>query len=175
MEKILWFILVPSTTIYLIISFMNLIGISHSDTDIDSDSDTNPNTQFFTFKNLLSFLVGLSWGSLIGLKELNLSETYSVIYGVLMGGLLTLAQMILFYFITKFDQKQEPSLESALNKQGTCYLEVPGENGGIGKVSVSVNGALKVLPASTDFEKISTGSRIKVVSIDNNILKVVRI
>lgn len=178
METILWYIAIPSTLVYLLMAVMTFFGgdlEADIDTDFDSDTDSNSTLQVFTFRNLLSFLVGLSWGSLIGLTEVHLSQPLSILMGIFIGLILTSLQMVLFYFITKFEQKQEPSLETALNKQGTCYLSIPGENKGIGKVNVLVNGSLRTLSASTEGETISTGSRIKVISIDNGLLKVIRI
>lgn len=144
--------------------------------DLDTDLDEGSTIEFFTFKNLLSFLVGLSWGTLIGLNEIGFSNGISLLFGSSLGVVFTLIQMSMFYFIMKLDKKQEPNLDSTLNKEGSCYLTIPANNKGFGKINIMSNGSIKTLNASTDSnDEITTGSRVKVVEVVEDNLKVVKL
>ena len=55
---------------------------------------------------------------------------------------------------------------NAAGLNGTVYLKVPGNNGGIGKVTIDIQGRSMECAAVTDGDEIATGARVKVVSVD---------
>ena len=63
--------------------------------------------------------------------------------------------------------------KSAVGCQGKCYLRIPGERAGEGKVQITIQGAVREYNAVTDGDAIKTGSPIRVVeTIDANTLLV---
>lgn len=61
--------------------------------------------------------------------------------------------------------------KSALGEKGTVYLTIPA--GGTGKIHLIVNGRLREYSAvSRDSEDIKTGSPVRVIQVDGNILVV---
>ena len=61
-------------------------------------------------------------------------------------------------------------LANTIDKTAEVYLTIPENKKGKGKIMISVNGAFHELEAMTEQEKIQSGSVVKVVKIENNIL-----
>jgi membrane protein implicated in regulation of membrane protease activity len=62
---------------------------------------------------------------------------------------------------------------NAIGQEGTVYLAVPGDDRGMGKVHVTVQGRLAEFPAVTSGPALSTGSAVIVIDIrDNDVLEV---
>ena len=173
MEQILWGIAIPVTLVYIAQAIATFVGIdSHdgisADFNGDLDHSDSSSIQLFTIKNAIAFLLGLSWGTLIGLKEVGLSNIFSILLGVGLGLLIVFLQILIFAFFVKLERKQIPSLQDAIGKSGTVYLAIPASNGGRGKVSLTINGTNKTLDAVTsDNSPLPTGSQISVVDVIN--------
>ncbi len=85
----------------------------------------------------------------------------------------------MFFIIIKQVQKLEEDnsfkLENTLNKSAEVYLTIPENKSGKGKIMISINGAFHELEAMTEHtEKISSGSTVKVVKIENNTIIIVQ-
>lgn len=174
MEQFLWVMAIPVTLIYVIQAISSFVGIdSHdgisADFNGDLDHSDSSSIQLFTVKNAIAFLLGLSWGTLIGLKEVGLSNTLSILLGIALGLLIVFIQILIFAFFVKLERKQIPSLQDVIGKSGTVYLAIPASNGGRGKVSLTINGTNKTLDAITsDNTSLPTGSQISVVDVIND-------
>lgn len=174
MEQILWGIAIPVTLIYIAQAIVTFLGVdSHdgisADFNGDLDHSDSSSIQLFTIKNAIAFLLGLSWGTLIGLKEAGLSNILSILLGIGLGLLIVFLQILIFAFFVKLERKQIPSLKDAIGKSGTVYLTIPAYNGGRGKVSLTINGTNKTLDAITsDKAPLPTGSQISVVDVIND-------
>ena len=103
------------------------MGLDGAETDVeidDLDTDTSTGFQPFTFRNLLAMLVGISWGGL-ALLDSGYSEINSILYGFLIGMLFAMLQSTLFYLMYKLQEKNEPSLQSAVDSDATVYQPIP--------------------------------------------------
>jgi hypothetical protein len=178
MEQLLWYIAAPVTVIYLaqiIMTFMGMDGGDGISADFDSDLELEDGEggtlQLFTVKNAIAFLMGLSWGGLIALKELQWTNQWSIIgFGIGIGLLIVSIQLSVFYFMSKLERKQIPSLLPAIGQIGSVYLQIP--NNGKGKVTVNVNGTSKTLDAITNEGTIPTGKQVKVTDLSGDLLVV---
>jgi len=175
-EDVLWYIAVPTTVIFIlqvIMTFMGMDGADGLDADFDGDIETEDGEsgvfQLFTLRNLISFLLGLSWGGLIGYKEIHFSMILSTLFGVVAGIIFVILQTSLFKIMVKLEQKNIPNLDNAIGKVGKIYLPIiPNETG---KVSVEVNGSFKVLDArSNSTYTLKTGLLVKVDSLQGDTL-----
>jgi membrane-bound ClpP family serine protease len=177
MENVLLYIAIFSSVIYamqIIATFMGADPFDGTHADFDSDLSEPGTIQLFTIKNAISFLVGLSWGGLIAMKEIGLQSPLAIIgFGLFTALVIVGINIVLFFFIYKLEQKQVPSLDSALGQIGTVYLTIP--KSGYGKVTVDVNGTSKTLDASSSNGPIYTGSRVSVIKIQGSKLVVEKI
>jgi membrane protein implicated in regulation of membrane protease activity len=174
MENVLLYIAVFSSVIYvmqIIATFMGADPFDGTQADFDSDLSEPGTIQVFTIKNAISFLVGISWGGLIAMKEIGLQSPLAIIgFGLAISLVLVGINIGLFFLISKLERKQVPSLDSALGQIGTVYLTIP--ESGYGKVTVDVNGTSKTLDASSSSGTIFTGSRVSVIKIQGSKLVV---
>jgi hypothetical protein len=67
----------------------------------------------------------------------------------------------------KLSENASFKIEETKNKTAEVYLTIPGNMEGKGKVQISVRGSVRELEAMTKGEKISSGSAVKILSIEN--------
>ena len=106
-ETVLFYIGVFGTAIFLIMTVLTFItdfegGDIDVDTDVDSDveGDDSPTFQFFTLRNLIAVLLGLSWGGL-ALGDSFESELLISVLGLCIGIGIALIQSSLFFLMNK--------------------------------------------------------------------------
>jgi hypothetical protein len=172
--KTFWFIAIPASLIFVVQTIMTFIGADGSDgiaPDFDGDlSGDDAPFQLFSFRNLINFLLGLSW---TGITFYHLIANKAILMGLSL--LVGASFLYLFFLIIKQVQKlaEDNSFQfsNTLHKTGEVYLTIPENKKGKGKVLISVNGSFHELDAMTENDKINSGTMVKVVNIvDNSIL-----
>lgn len=176
--KIFWYIAIPTTLIFAVQAILTFLGVDSSDgleADFDSNLDSGDTTfQLFSLRNLINFLLGFSWTGISFFNTISnpiLLISISVIVGC--------SFVFLFFLIIKQVQKLEEDnsfkLENTLNKTAEVYLSIPENKTGKGKIMISINGSFHELDAMTEHpQKISSGSTVKVVKIENNNIIIVQ-
>jgi len=175
--KIYWYIAIPVSLIFIIQTIMTFVGI---DADLDTDfqvesHDGDSPFQLFSFRNLINFLIGLSWTGIAFYHTIHnhyILVSISVIIGI--------AFVLLFFFIIRQIQRLAEdntfNIKNTLSKTGQVYLSIPAKKEGKGKVQISVNGAVHELPAITEHDKLETGTIVRVTGIlDQHILVVEKV
>lgn len=174
-----WFIAIPVSTVFIIQSILTFIGIDSAD-GIEADFDGNLDQadapfQLFTFRNLINFLLGLSWTG-ISFFQIIPNKTILVLLAIGVG----MAFITLFFMIIKQLQKLAEDntfrLDSTLKKTASVYLRIPGNRQGNGKIQISINGSFRELDAVTNGDTIESGANVIIVNIVNqNLVQVERI
>jgi len=174
--RVLWYIAVPVSTIFIIQTVMTFVGSDSADgieADFDGDLDHgHAPFQLFSFRNLVNFLLGFSWA---GISFYGLINNRSLLIGI---SFVTGVFFIFIFFlvirqIQKLAEDNTFKPESLVNRTGSVYLRIPEHRTGTGKVQVSVNGAFKEVEAITDQEQIASGSAIKIIKIESSNLVLV--
>lgn len=171
--KTFWFIALPASLIFLIQTVMTFVGMDSGDgleADFNSDlSDTAGPTQLFSFRNLINFLLGFSWSGIAfrsSIEQNWLLITLAFIVGT--------AFLLLFFVVIKQVQKLAEDnsfrMDETVNKTAEVYLKIPGEKGGKGKVLISIRGSMRELDAITAGSLIETGSIVRVLQVDGDLL-----
>lgn len=178
--KILWCIAIASSLIFIIETVLTFIG---ADVEMDMDTDFDmpdggfegdPSMNLYTFRNLVNFLLGMSWTAIL-LQEQIASKALLMIIAFAVGALLVFAVMMLFKGLSKMQQSGNIDVyRSAVGCSGRVYLTVPAERKGAGKVQININNAIREYDALTDSEDdLKTGTSIKVTEVlDTNTLLV---
>ncbi len=178
--KILWCIAIASSLIFIIETVLTFIG---ADVEMDMDTDFDmpdggfegdPSMNLYTFRNLVNFLLGMSWTAIL-LQEQIASKALLMIIAFAVGALLVFAVMMLFKGLSKIQQSGNIDVyRSAVGCSGRVYLTVPAERKGAGKVQININNAVREYDALTDSEDdLKTGTSIKVTEVlDTNTLLV---
>ncbi|MGM9785872.1 MAG: hypothetical protein ACI3ZS_03460 [Candidatus Cryptobacteroides sp.] len=169
--KILWGIAIATSLIFIIETVLTFIGIDHEtdfdmDTSVDGSFDSEPSMNLYTFRNLVNFLLGMSWTAIL-LKEQIASTALLMLIAVFVGALLVAAVMYLFKWLSKMQQSGNIDVyKSAVGCIGKVYLTIPESRKGAGKVQITINESVREYDALTDSEnELKTGSSIKVVEV----------
>jgi hypothetical protein len=137
------------------------------ETDVDAslaDGDVI-SFQFLSLKNIVGFFTMFGWSGL-GFYHADLAVWLVIALSVMCGFLMMVAMATLFYFMSKLAEDGTLKMNNAIGHSGEVYLTIPAKRGGIGKVQLTVQGALQTLDAMTDdTEPISTSSMIEVVDV----------
>jgi membrane protein implicated in regulation of membrane protease activity len=178
--KILWCIAIASSLIFIIETVLTFIG-ADVEMDMDTDFDVpdggfegDPSMNLYTFRNLVNFLLGMSWTAIL-LQEQVASKALLMIIAFAVGALLVFAVMMLFKGLSKMQQSGNIDVyKSAIGCNGKVYLTVPAERKGTGKVQININNSVREYDALTDSEDdLKTGTSIKVTEVlDTNTLLV---
>ena len=180
--KVLWGVTLTASLIFIIQTIMTFLG-ADADSDFDMDVDTSMDgsdlsnidsgANLYTFRNFVNFFLGFGWTAII-LQPSVKSTAVLVIISVLVG--IALVALVMYMFKWLYSMQQSGNInvyKSAVGCQGKCYLRIPGERGGEGKVQITIQGAVREYNAVTDGDEIKTGTSVKVLeAIDGNTLLV---
>ena len=181
--KLLWSVTLTATLIFVIQTVMTFLGADADGTDFDMDVDTSMDgsdlsnieggSNLYTFRNLVNFFLGFGWSAIL-LQPSVKSTALLILVSVLVGVALVVAVMYLFKWLSSMQQSGNINVyKSAVGCQGKCYLRIPAERGGEGKVQITIQGAVREYNAVTDGDEIKTGASVKVLeAVDGNTLLV---
>ena len=181
--KLLWGVTLTATLIFIIQTVMTFLGADADGTDFDMDVDTSMDgsdlsnieggSNLYTFRNLVNFFLGFGWSAIL-LQSSVKSTALLILISVLVGVALVVAVMYLFKWLSSMQQSGNINVyKSAVGCQGKCYLRIPAERGGEGKVQITIQGAVREYNAVTDGDEIKTGASVKVLeAVDANTLLV---
>ncbi len=183
--KVLWGITIASTLIFVIQTVMTFIGadlggdidtagldgLDATDITADisdvSDAGGHSGMNLYTFRNLVNFMLGFGWTSVL-LHDQIPSKFALILIATLVGIGLVVLVMLLFKWLNGMQQSGNIDVwKSAVGCQGKVYLTIPAERGGEGKIQVSINDAVREYNAITDGDEIKTGTPIKIIEVIN--------
>jgi hypothetical protein len=181
--KLLWGVTLTATLIFVIQTVMTFLGADADSTDCDvavdasmdgSDlSNIDSGANLYTFRNFVNFFLGFGWTAII-LQPSVKSTAVLVIISVLVG--IALVALVMYMFKWLYSMQQSGNInvyKSAVGCQGKCYLRIPAERAGEGKVQITIQGAVREYNAVTDGDEIKTGASVKVLeAVDGNTLLV---
>ena len=182
--KLLWGVTLSATLIFIIQTVMTFLGAdADSSTDFDVDVDTSMDgsdlsnidggANLYTFRNFVNFFLGFGWTAIILQRSVK-STTVLVLVSVLVG--VALVALVFYMFKWLYSMQQSGNInvyKACVGCQGKCYLRIPGERQGQGKVQITIQGAVREYDAVTDGDEIKTGASVKVLeAIDGNTLLV---
>ena len=176
MQKVLWCIATASTLIFAVQAVLTFIGMDadgglDADTDMDSTDSSQP-FQLFTFRNLINFLLGFSWGGL-AFYHLVANTVVLALISTLFGCVLVAVVMLMFFQLSKMVQSGNIEMEDTIGLNASVYLIIEGHRERAGKVQLSVKGAVREYDALTDGQTLKTGELVVVEKVlDGNILLV---
>ena len=180
--KILWGVTLTASLIFIIQSILTFLGADadadfSTDVDVSTDgsdlSNIDGGSNLYTFRNFVNFFLGFGWTAILLQGQVR-SSALLVIIAVLVGIGLVAAVMWLFKWLNSMQQSGNIDVyKAAVGCQGRCYLHIPAERSGEGKVQITIQGAVREYNAVTDGDAIKTGTPVKVIeAIDANTLLV---
>lgn len=176
--KAFWYIAIPVSLIFVVQSVLTFSGLDATDgldADFDSDlSGVDAPFQLFSFRNLVNFLLGFSWG---GVSLYNYIDNQGVLIAVacIVGSVFVGFFFLIIKQLLKLSEDNSFTIGSTLFKTGDVYLRIPENKTGTGIVQISINGTVREMKAITENSAISTGTLVKVVGVKDNLLIVEKI
>ena len=181
--KILWSVTLTASLVFIIQSILTFIG-ADADTDFDTDVDVSMDgsdlsnidggSNLYTLRNFVNFILGFGWSAIL-LQDSISSVAVLILVSALIGIALVAAVMYLFKWLAGMQQSGNINLQrAAAGCEGKVYLTIPAARAGIGKVQITINGAVREYDAMTENEEsLKTGTPIRVVdTLDANTLLV---
>ncbi len=169
-EQIYWMVTIPSTLVFVVLLILAVVGADVGgdvETDVDAalaDGDNIP-FQFLSLKNIIAFFTMFGWSGL-GFLHAGLPVWLVIVISAVCGFLMMLGMAALFYFMSKLAETGTLKMSNAIGRSGEVYLTIPAGRRGMGKVQLTVQGALQTLDAVTDEQDpIITSSIIEVVDV----------
>ena len=176
--KLLWGVTLTASLIFVIQTIMTFMG-ADADSDFYVDVDTSMDgsdlsnieggSNLYTFRNFVNFFLGFGWSAILLQKSVTSTALLIIISALIGVGLVALV-MYMFKWLSSMQQSGNINVyKAAAGCQGKCYLTIPAERSGEGKVQITIQGAVREYNAITDGDTIKTGTPIKVIeTIDAN-------
>jgi len=177
-EKILWWIAIPSSIILLGMTILTFIGMDSSDMDADFDGDIDVDSdidsdesfsgafQLFTFRNFVYFFTMFSW---VGIACLNNEMTIfgTIVISTASGTAMMFLVSFLFFSFAKLQTNNTRNIRTSIGKNADVYLTIPEKGSGAGKVVVNISGSNENMNARSNGPEFKTGSKVKVINVEN--------
>ncbi len=174
--KTFWFVAIPTSIIFIIQTILTFVGADASDgigTDFNGDFDgTDAPFQLFSFRNLINFLLGLSWTGISFYTTIP-NKSLLIVISLIVGILFVYMFFLIISQVQKLAEDNSFKISNTLNKSAEVYLTIPERKSGKGKIMISINGSFHELDAMTENDMIKTGSVVKVVKIENDNILIV--
>ena len=171
-EQVFWGIALIASVFLIFVLISTFLGGDtdgfDGDVDADIEGDTGIGFQFFTFKNLVAFFTIFGWSG-ISFLEAGMSKGIVVLLAAVCGLAMMFVMAFLFYQMNKMTSSGTLKMENAIGQIGSVYLTIGANRSRIGKVQVTVQGALRELEALTDEDSdLPTNAVVKVDQITSN-------
>ena len=175
MQQMFWGCALVASAVFLVQMVLTMLGMDGHNVDVDFDTadfgDVDSDTMdmggalsLFSIRNLVSFFVGFGWAG-VSLAGWITNPILLVVVSVLVG-----CGFVWVFFLVKKQMKRFEAngafdIKRCEGRTANVYLRIPGQNGGKGKVQISVNGAFHEVDALTSGESIASGQKVRVVEI----------
>lgn len=176
-ERVLWYIAVPATALFLIQAVMTFTGLGGAEGDADGDAAGDGGEEsgdgdgsafrIFTVRNLIIFFAVFGWCG-ITLYNSGAGELVTVLVSILLGITIMILVAGLFYAITRLTQSGTMNPRNALGQYGEVYIPIPAHRSGAGKIQITLQGAMREMDAVTEGKMLPRGTVVKVVDVLNN-------
>ena len=178
-ERIFWIIALPSTLTFLFIMITTFFGgdmdSDMPDADAEVDMDGGIGFQFITFKNLVGFFTIFAWVGLACIKS-DFSATTTILVAFLSGLAMMLVMAGIYYLLSSMVDDGTLVVKNTIGRLGEVYMNIPPKNEGLGKIHITVQGAMREMDAITNEKKMLTMGTVVTVTdvIDGHILLVTK-
>jgi len=174
--RVYWGIAIFASGVFLIQMVLTFIGIgdadgADADVDFGADGDAAGDTldtggaiQLFTVRNVINFLLGVGWGGVCFWSSIK-SPFLLCLVAIVTGCLFVLLFVVLFKQFMKLSHDGSFHIDECVGQVADVYLRIPAHRSGKGKIQFSFQGSVQELSAITDGEKISTGSKVRVLQV----------
>ncbi len=171
-EQIFWGVALIASVFFVFVLVTTLLGGDtdgiEGDVDAEVEGDTGIGFQFFSFKNIVAFFTIFGWSG-ISFLEAGMSKGIVVLLAAVCGLAMMFVMAFLLYQMRKMTSSGTLQMKNAVGQIGSVYLTIGANRSRLGKVQITVQGALRELEALTDEEEaITTNTVVEVKEVTAN-------
>ncbi len=175
-ESTYWTIAIASSAVFCIQMALTLLGVGETDGTMDfgGDGDADFHTgdtldtggaiQLFTIRNAVNFLLGIGWGGVCFYDTIPNIHLLAIV-AILCGVALVAAFYFMFRGLMRLESNGSFHIQESVGQICDVYLRIPAHRGGQGRIQISFHGSVQELPAITDGEEISSGTKVRVLGV----------
>lgn len=138
------------------------------DTNVDSSVDTHGGhggyASYLSLKGISAMLLGFGFGGAV-IGRVGYPIVVAALGGLLIGFVIATTYIFLMNSLNRLRSDGTAVLSEAVDRTGTVYLPIPGENSGAGEVQVSYSGRMQNVRAFTPGPALPTGTSVKVLAL----------
>ncbi|TNE65079.1 MAG: hypothetical protein EP344_03165 [Bacteroidetes bacterium] len=176
-EQWFWAIALVSNVLFALYLVVQFAG-GH-DTDIDGDVDVGTDIEvhdgdtgftILSLRSLLAFGMFMGYSGVVAMS-LGTGWFVALLIGLAAGTLAAWLAYRLLRLVLRLQSSGTLDIQNSIGQTGQVYLPIPAQAGGMGKVMVEIQGAMRELDAVSESEAIPTGTEVLVVGLtDDDIL-----
>ena len=177
-EKVFFLSAVAGGFAFLMLTVLMFVtgGVDGDAGGFDGDAhsgDTDSSFKGLSLNGVAAFFMMFGLVGLAAVREFGASTAVGALFGGVAGATAMLTLKKLFDVFVGMQASGTLDASNAVGCIGVVYLTVPER--GTGQVSLDVQGRRKVLDAASEAgESIATDERVRVVSVEGSVLRVVR-
>ncbi len=164
--KSFWYVAIPTSLVFIIQTILTFVGVDATDS---AESIEHDSSSYFSLRNLINFLMGFSFAGITFYNTLS-NKTLLIAWALVVGLFFVWIFLFIIRQIQKLSEDNTFELTKTLYERAEVYLTIPENKKGKGKIIISIKGSVRELEAMTENESLPSGSLVKVVGIENNIL-----
>jgi hypothetical protein len=168
-----WTIAIAISVVFAIQMALTLIGLGDTDAGADTSDmgdgngdtmDTGGAIQLFTIRNTVNFLLGVGWGG-VCLSGVIQNRFLLALAAIVCGCIMVAAFILMYKQLMKLEGNGSYRIEESVGQVCEVYMRIPANRSGSGKVQISFHGSIQELPAQTEGEAISSGTKVRVKQV----------
>lgn len=176
-QKVFFFIALPSSVVLVIQIILMFLGIGNDDGGVDHDGDihdghdhddggyADTGLRFFTVRGLVAFFTVGGWAGFAFGDNMHYAVTLAL--ALVFGAAALVVVAYMFKWSLKLQYDGTLNLSNAVGRTGEVYI-ILGADGKVGKITVEVQGRLIEMDAVTNGGKdLKAGTAVKVVAMQN--------
>lgn len=164
--QVFWGLAIIASAFFLVQTIMAFLGLD-ADTEDGAgfeDVEMDGVSGYFSFRNLVNFLLGYGWGGVL-LQGVTPNMVWLELAAVGVGLVFVLVFVFILRQVMKLSTDKTFHMDEALGLIADTYLRIPAGKKGTGKVLVSVRGSIHEIDAMTEGEEIPTGAKVRVTKV----------
>jgi len=177
-----WFTVLAATgtsvfVLRLVMLFLGAHAGGDVHADVPHDTHTDPGSAFkaLSLQSIAAFMMGFGWGGLGALKGSGLGLTPTLLIAAASGVAMVWVLALMLKGLHDLQSSGNVLPTDSIGSEGDVYANVPGNGGGSGQVRITIGTRQRIYNASTDSDPLPTGTRVRVVGVNNdNTLTVIR-
>ena len=184
-DQFVYFVLgVTATALFLVRIVLLMVGVDHAhggdfDTAVHGDSNfpshghhegsaSSQTFQMFTLLTVLAFFMGAGWAGLAARLTWQWSGPASAGASIGFGVACMVLAAWLMRGMKRLESVPRLDLNTCVGTTAQVYLPIPARGAGMGQVRVNVQGASRIVSASSNGGELPAFSSVKVVSVQSD-------